>query len=178
MKPLDFAVIGNKADTRHPLPFVRFGAKVGRWWALPATGGYEGGYKVGEAMAQIYMQYLRESELGACPNSLAFIMESFQERMSAEGQETYAHRPIPEWPEGLTSIRGQYCGFFNTLNQSLLQFAKLLGAHLEATPRAVWLQQAIDGLTHDNDYWIKKAVAKAKARKKALQAQSRSAKKT
>lgn len=174
MKPLDFAVTSNKASTRHPLPFVRFEMKVGRWWGLPATGGYEGGYKVGEAMAHIYMQYLRESEPSACPSGLAFIMESFQERMSAEGQDTYAHRPISDWPDGLSSIRGQYCGFFNTLNQSLLQFAKLLGAHLEATPRAVWLQQAIDGLTHDNDYWIKKAVAKARKSTKQRIASSRS----
>lgn len=120
----------------HRLPFV---GKGGDFWAVPATGGYAGGYRTGEAMAVMYLKYLREhGEANGSQAELMWIVDSLITRAGGS-------LDVPT-PEG-DALTGQAAGFFGLLNAWLLRAAKGHGSrNLDVLTEAELLQQANDGL--------------------------------
>lgn len=81
------------------LPFVRPASGRGKrrvpasHWAVPATGGYGGGYTTGMAMATLFLKFLRQNpDAGAIPLHLTWIVAAFAERFEAEGAPRW--RPV------------------------------------------------------------------------------------
>jgi len=90
------------------LPFLGLGCK----WSLPATGGYIGGNKAGEAAAWMYMHYLQQDRSRLSGGFLQLIALSFEERLTAATSD-----------DERGALRGQAVGFFSALGSVLRDVA-------------------------------------------------------
>lgn len=136
----------------HRLPFVaNWHAKSSApLWNVPASGGYFGGYRTGEAMAQAFLKFLREDELDSLSaDRLTGIAESFMVRFAQEGGEARQNQFSAEWGDAYQSFRGQYVGFFNTLSRWLVASAKHLGSSLDGVEEQDLVRRANAGLGFD-----------------------------
>jgi len=120
-----------------------------RYWNAPASGGYFGGYETGEAMALMFLKFLRAEEGELAPMTLTQIAESFMVRFDQEGG--YAtNKRRGDSGDSFDSLRGQYVGFFNTLSTWLAASAKTLGASLDRLAEQDLVQRANWGLGFDD----------------------------
>lgn len=109
----------------HRLPFVD--AVPGHlglsFWAVPKTGGYDGGHRTGMALASIYMKYLKENDLsgdggGALLGRIVLDMFDFESHVGSLSAEQDA-------------LMGQVLGFFLELSPWLISAAKRLDGGLD-----------------------------------------------
>lgn len=119
------------------LPFVggRRAAGGFSFWNVPATGGYGGGCKTGEALAGIYLKHLRDHG-GASFGVLQVIARDMFDC------------DLPE------SRFGQVVGFFSTLDAWLAAAAKVLGGNLDTANNDAMLTKANDGLNFDEAAYL------------------------
>ena len=138
------------------LPFLanRNSKTDARHWSVPATGGYFGGYETGEAMALLFLKYLRDRNNSAPDSPLAFIVQSFAIRFEQEGGAAMERMPSPEQSSGYKSIRGQYVGFFNTLNGWLAASVQNMGTNLDRLTEQDLMRRANIGLGFDDDAYM------------------------
>ncbi|OQS31132.1 hypothetical protein [Chromobacterium haemolyticum] len=124
-------------------------------WDVPATGGYFGGYDTGEALALMFLKFLRQREAnGIEPHHLTWLAEAFMARAEEEGGQAMADLPIPEQTDSYGSFRGQYVGFFNTLTMWLSAASKHLGSKLDDIDDKTLLAQANAGLGFDEAAYL------------------------
>lgn len=131
------------------LPFVSNSRtkRDNRCWDVPATGGYFGGYRTGEAMALAFAKFLREDgEAAIAPAQLTCIVESFMERYEQEGGKTMRSLPMNQYSDEFSSFRGQYVGFFNTITKMLADAAVRLGGEFDRTSERELVDRANAGL--------------------------------
>lgn len=124
------------------LPFVGGSAIPAdlRYWQVPASGGYGGGCETGEALALLYLQYLRHSSRDDIA-VLSLIAGSMRMRwLEACGSD----------PAGVEraclSLRGQSAGFMRIVNLWLGIAARDLGDCLDQMDENNLLRQANGGL--------------------------------
>jgi hypothetical protein len=125
------------------LPFIhcnKAGA-VYSFWALPAKGGYFGGYTTGKAMAHAYIKLLSTAQGDRDAYILASIIAGLAKRIS----EIKESDPDDESIEA-SSLRGQNAGFINTLGETLLTASKLLSGVFSSISEADVIQLATHGL--------------------------------
>lgn len=151
--PADFAgtPIRRKASSQSgffALPFVA-GARCRDLsapnWTVPARGGFQGGYRTGEAMALTLLKHMRTAE-STRNDWLTLIADSFMGRLQEEGHAQQRVLPIPDRSHSYMSLRGQYAGFFNTLSTWLAQSAHQSGASLDTTTEQDLIARANAGL--------------------------------
>ncbi|MCR6651793.1 MAG: hypothetical protein NVV73_10040 [Cellvibrionaceae bacterium] len=124
------------------LPFTN--RKERSLWALPAIGGYDGGYKTGSAMALVFLKYMRGKDTPG--HELTIILEAIFRRIQGAG----GPKPPLEEPGGAyASLRGQYVGFFNTVTGWVWTAATRHGDSLDELSDADLVAQANDGLRCD-----------------------------
>lgn len=127
------------------LPFAD--KKTMSYWAVPATGGYFGGYKTGNAMALIFLRHLRNRDQTLPPiNDLTQILEAIFKRIQDAGGPL---PPLQEPGGAYASLRGQYVGFFNCVTQWLWVAATKHGDSLDELSDADLVAQANEGLRRD-----------------------------
>lgn len=130
----------------YDLPFVarRFGSST-PCWNVPATGGYFGGYKTGEALAVLFLEQQRVGQKNM--SALTIIIESMMMAYEREGGKAMHSQPMEQWTESFNSFRGQYVGFLNTI-QSHLMRAFSAGGYCPPTVREL-MDHANKGLEFD-----------------------------
>ncbi len=127
------------------LPFAD--KKTMSYWALPATGGYFGGYKTGNAMALVFLRYLRNRDQTLPPiNDLTQILEAFFKRIQDAGGPL---PPLQDPGGAYASLRGQYVGFFNCVTQWVAVASTKLGDSLDELSDADLAATAKEGLGFD-----------------------------
>lgn len=121
--------------------------KTRSYWAVPATGGYLGGYKTGNAMALVFLRHLKNRDQTLSPiNDLTHILEAIFRRI----QEAGGPLPPLQDPGGAyASLRGQYVGFFNCVTQWLWVAATKYGDSLDELSDADLVATANEGLMFD-----------------------------
>lgn len=120
-------------------------------WNVPASGGYFGGYETGEAMAQAFLKFVREEKGDFPAYGLTDIVESFMTRFEQEGGKAMRDRsPFGGQSETFEALRGQYCGFFNTVSQWLAASATHLGSGLDRIEEQDLVRRANAGLGFDH----------------------------
>lgn len=135
------------------LPFASGPTLCHSLWDVPATGDYGGGYQTGEALAVMYLKYLRSPEREwSGDNELLHILDSLTQRITELTQPEYASLHPDTWPIELASLRGQRVGFLTTLNRWLIGAAQELGTRLDQVDDAHILKRANDGLRLDKDF--------------------------
>jgi len=150
--PLKRRKTGNTPFRRLPFHSGPRSRTLATSWAIPATGGYPGGYETGEAMALAFLKALRSNPVsGSC---LASIAHSWMVRFEEEGGVAMAHGG--HWQRGLSysSLRGQYVGFCNTLEKWLVSAAQHLGQSLDAVDEADLIARANEGLGFDGEAYM------------------------
>lgn len=153
-KDRKFVLLKAKKPSKYPfhdLPFMASSKKCeAHYWDVPATGGYHGGYETGAALANAYLKYkrLHQSE----PHTeLSHIAESFMVRFEQEGGLQSLKRVHGEdADEGMDALRGQYIGFFNTLNYWLASAVRVMGGNLDKVSEQELLDSANLGLQFDS----------------------------
>lgn len=132
------------------LPFMGKGETIkALCWDLPATGGYVGGYRAGEAMAISFLKYLRDQDQPFIPTELTHIAGAIMERWSQEGGHRMASRSMANQSLAFESIHGQYAGFFNTLLPWIHAAASRLGGNLDSITEGDLIRKANAGLNWD-----------------------------
>lgn len=137
------------------LPFVagwRSKATAPRW-NIPASGGYIGGYETGKAMATALLKFMRADDRNM-HGYLPDIVESFACRFEEEGGSEMASRRFDDRSEAYVSLRGQYCGFFNTLADWLADAARLMGSNLDNLSNKELIDCANKGLGFDEEAYF------------------------
>lgn len=131
------------------LPFTN--RKERSHWALPATGGYAGGYETGDAMALVFLKYMRGIDQTTPPiNELTLILEAIYRRIKEEGGPL---PPLQEPGGAYESLRGQYVGFFNCITQwAWIASRSHHGSFLDRMSTADLVGVANKGLRFDSDY--------------------------
>ena len=155
--PANFSVksfVRIKRKCGHPRGFQRLPFVAGRRaktatpaWAIPATGGYFGGYHTGEAMALAFMKYQRggpEFQPG-----LTEVVRSFMRRFEEEGGKTVDEKFPDDQNNSFESFRGQYVGFFNTISSWLSVLVKTSGNGLDSIEDKDLISMANKGLSFD-----------------------------
>lgn len=125
----------------HPAPF----------WAVPASGGYIGGYETGEAMALCLLKDLRNDldDSPECSQELTWIVESMMCRFEQEGGQSRAERRPDPVDDGFASFQGQYVGFLNTIGMWLRAAARQIGGSLDGISERDLVGRANAGLRFD-----------------------------
>lgn len=123
---------------KHPLcrlPFWgdRDGVRFKSFWAVPATGGYVGGCKTGEALAHVYMKHIKEnpSPFGVL-QSIVISMAGLDDRFEDE----------------FAALRGQMVGFFTTIEAYLNAANESLHFKVHQLEYKEFLKSANDGLNY------------------------------
>lgn len=150
------------------LPFIAGGrtkTDAGHWH-VSATGGHLGGYRTGQAMAQAFLKFLRERGSPEPDNHLSLIATSFMIRFEQEGGVQMEKRSIRDSTESFRSLRGQYCGFFNTLNYWLTASVNHFGKNLDAVTEQELIRRANEGLGFDEEAYYDDYVKNFKKRLK------------
>lgn len=143
---------------KHPyrsLPFIGKGGEAS-FWSVPARGGYFGGYKTGEAMAYAFLKANRSDDATGPNAMLANIVEAFMCRFEDEGgaaASRAARRSNAN--DGMSALRGQWVGFFNTLAHWIAVSAKQSGGLLDAVPMQRFVDDANAGLSFDESAYMK-----------------------
>jgi len=121
----------------HRLPFVGKGGNGPglSFWNVPATGGYTGGCKTGEALALLYMKHLREHgpTAGGRLQTMAFSM--FEDGANDDAR------------------RGQIVGFFAAIEKAWF-LACRQNAGLDDFRAADLLEAANAGLAFDEEAYL------------------------
>ncbi len=141
-----------KASFRH-LPFLgneHTPEDAISYWNIPASGGYFGGNKTGEAVAFMLLKHLRENLNN--PDSLneaylGLMILDWNKRMMAEAPQLDS--------EGLDSLNGQMVGFINIISKLLLAFAIPLYHELDKKDYKELLKQANQGIAFDEEDYFK-----------------------
>jgi hypothetical protein len=127
------------------LPFAD--KKTRSYWAVPATGGYIGGYKTGNAMALVFLRHLRNRDQTLPPiNDLTLILKAIFKRIQDAGGPL---PPLQDPGGAYASLRGQYVGFFNCVTQWLWVAATKHGDSLDELADADLVVTANEGLKFD-----------------------------
>jgi len=144
------------------LPFVATRNEVtnSRFWDVPATGGYLGGFETGEAAAIAFLKYQRGEEAGGANNTLVMIVESFAVRLIEEGGTEMLSRPLNLQTPAYKSLHGQFVGFFNTLSECLENAVKQSGQSLENIEDNELLKKMNAGLGFDENAFMQSLEAK------------------
>ena len=123
------------------LPFV---GVADDFWAVPAVGGYAGGCQTGDALAAMFLKYLRhDGNPEPAQSELAWIVLSMIERAGGRIEENT--------PAG-DALMGQIVGFFGSLNSTLLHASKSRNASpLDSLSEASLLARANAGLQLDSE---------------------------
>lgn len=154
-QPSPLAFRPRKKKAVHRLPFVgdeHTGDGSFSWWNLPATGGYRGGWKTGEAVATMYLKHLRN---GGDDSSLflGWMVDHWMQRMDCapEGPESPDLVPLSgqligtfDSPER-SALRGQMMGFMFGLNKCLKAGASFLNSNLDHISNDFLLAEANAG---------------------------------
>lgn len=131
------------------LPFV-FCSKAGiikSYWALPATGGYVGGYEAGRLMAQAYIKQMSESAEHGDAFKLLLILEELDSRLLEANNHHQSHNtPACDLPHEVSSLRGQRIGFINELGSMLFVGSRLMPEPFAAQSESSIVQQANSAL--------------------------------
>jgi hypothetical protein len=139
---------GRSKNQFRRLPFMARGEEIkALCWNLPATGGYEGGYRAGEAMAISFLKYLRSQDAPFFHTELTSITQSIMERWSQEGGHRMAAQSMANQSLAYESLHGQCCGFFNTLLPWIQAAASGLGRSLDGFTEDDVLRMANTGLS-------------------------------
>lgn len=124
-----------------------------RFWDVPAEGGYWGGYKTGEAMAQAFLRALRHLPHEDAAPGITWAFEGFLHAMNVHG----GSQPLMDSKRGdivhggpMDSLRGQYVGFFNTVNKWIFAAAKNLGPSLDKMDMETLTEKANAGIRFDS----------------------------
>lgn len=125
--------------------------------AMPATGGYIGGYRTGQAIATMLLKRMRGDS-----SELAFLtmqqrVTQFGKAAEKDGVFAALERPISEMTYVTSSRRGQYIGFINTLGAWVAAAAQQMGSSLDLLDEAGLLEQASGGLNCDADAQLDKS---------------------
>ncbi|MER3141056.1 hypothetical protein [Salmonella enterica] len=99
----------HRAIALHRLPFIKTSPAGVNFWNIPAAGGFAGGCQTGEALAKIYLRYLREDrESGG--GSLQLIVADM---CLSSGKNHQFNEYAAE------SLNGQMVGFLSVLDKWL-----------------------------------------------------------
>lgn len=132
----------NRPNPLDQLPFVGSNAAPPnlRYWNVPSNGGYGGGCETGEALALLYLQYLRHS-ISDDTAVLGCIVGSMRMRWieACRGDAASVDRAC-------LSLRGQSAGFMRIVNLWLAISARDLGDCLDQMDENDLLRQANGGL--------------------------------
>lgn len=158
-KGFNFTFTPNTAKPIFGCPFVRFNRDIGvepcmdSWWCVPATTGYEVGWRIGSIMGRFYLRAIStDSGARVAGSYLPCILMALMERLSGADPNTVAGL------EARLSLRGQLFGFLEVIEQSAAHGARGSAKGLAQfdTDKAVRLANA--GLLLDEaEYRHKKA---------------------
>lgn len=121
----------------------------------PATGGYIGGRRTGEAIAISLLKELRESDSDRAFMRAGDIARAFAIRLNMEGGEAMRERPVSEWSTGYNTVYGQYSGFLEVLGEWAVSAAKNLGRQLDAVSDEELLGRMNAGINLDEDAYMR-----------------------
>jgi hypothetical protein len=119
------------------LPFVGKDHAEQSCWDVPMTGGYWGGIEVGEAMARVYLKYVRGRQVEKLDDT-SMLLRAMLEGMDKKQTST---------PEEASSLRGQRVGFMSEICVWLSAAAQRLGSSFDAIPERSFVAQANEALT-------------------------------
>lgn len=119
------------------LPFVGKDHDEQSCWDVPMTGGYWGGIEVGEAMARVYLKYVRDRQ-GEKLDDTSMLLRAVIEGMG---------KKQPCTPEETSSLRGQQLGFMSEIGTWISAAARRLGSSFDAIPERSFVTQANEALT-------------------------------
>lgn len=142
---------------KHPylsLPFV--GKGEAGYWSVPASGGYFGGYKTGEAMAHAFFKVVRDDSATHSNTYLAAVVEAFMCRFEQEGGASVSRSArASNANDGMPALRGQWVGFFNTVMHWASIGVKRYGGGLDAVSMQALVDDANAGLGFDMAAFMK-----------------------
>lgn len=131
----------------HRLPFVAPRRHPGgaQYWYVPASGGYEGGYETGAALALLFLRHLQQHP-GRWSGRLGWIVMSMLHAWMEDGGGQQMDQPVYRRPPALHSRRGQMVGFFALVEEWLQLAVTVDGAELAQFSEKALLQRANRGL--------------------------------
>lgn len=90
----------------------------GRAWDVPATGGYSGGWETGKALAYAYLKQAKESGREDGHGLQSILETAMRAAVNLGGIDAVLgcpEFPMDQMPEANLSLRGQLCGFIQTI---------------------------------------------------------------
>lgn len=162
-EPFQFRYNPNAKHPVHGCPFVQQTsdgalAPGGRFWSVPATGGYDPGWRVGQIMAAFYLRAISDkgAQRGGGSWLSAIVCDLF-ERLHAEADANDAPKTGDRYSfknsEAYHSLRGQLLGFLQTIEQAAAAGATAHPSHFTEFDTDRALRLATIGLTIDGKEW-------------------------
>lgn len=116
-------------------------------WQVPATGGFSGGCRTGEALAVMFIKHLRDhGGKGDLPLELLSVVRGMADRYEQEGGRAMCNRRLSQRSEGWNTLNGQMVGFFGEIGRLLVLASRQMGASLDGISNEALLAQANAGL--------------------------------
>lgn len=136
------------------LPFIDEHGLSG--WDVPASGGFFGGQRTGEALAVMFLKHLREHG-GKDRQSLELlaVVRGMVDRYEQEGGRAMCNRRLSQRSEGFNTLNGQMVGFMGVVGNWLVAAAQHMGTSLDDIDNQALLTKAnaglsVDGGEHEN----------------------------
>lgn len=110
------------------LPGTKRADDIGKGWNVPATGGYAGGWETGTALAYAFLKQAKAEKGGmSAGHTFQWILESaFKATDPLGGIDKVLGRMVFDMPDANCSMRGQLCGFIQTIGNWAASAAVML----------------------------------------------------
>lgn len=127
------------------LPFIDAPGLSG--WQVPATGGFTGGCRTGEALAVMFLKHLREhGGKDRQPLELLAVVRGMVDRYEQEGGRAMRDRRLSQRSDGWNTLNGQMYGFLGEIGRWLVAASQHLGGALDNIDNQSLLAKANAGL--------------------------------
>lgn len=152
------------------LPFVHVTKRgVNSYWAVPATGDYFGGHKVGRAMAKALLLHLATDTDPLNKHLLRDVMDGLDERLNdAIERHNCRDELVTCWPLEVDSLRGQKAGFLNMIGEMMSATCSVLTDAFNNVSEAELVDYANEHLKGTDEELIKLAEQRKQAQEAAL----------
>lgn len=127
------------------LPFIDYLGLSG--WQVPATGGFTGGCRTGEALAVMFIKHLRDhGGKDDLPLELLAVVRGMVDRCEQEGGRAMCDRRLSQRSDGWNTLNGQMYGFLGEIGRWLVAASRHLGVALDNIDNRSLLAKANAGL--------------------------------
>lgn len=140
------------------LPFVagKREKAMAEAWTVPASGGYFGGYTVGEAMALCYLKHDRvHGRMHTHYDLCTVVLSLFKRVDELGGMAAMEDARSSDLNDGIAAIRGQVVGFLNTISDRMTLASKMIFHDLDTIDEEELLNIANIGLNFDHAAYMR-----------------------